>query len=178
MIYNSKFSENNYGVPISCTFAHANTHELVQTEFINTIHIEPLFVSIKRSHTSREEGQYSNIHSTETKMMLFYKDREKTKPAIPYIDILFKGTRYERITKYKPNFPKWPMLIIDTYENTEEFNLRNINLKTEMYLGTDIDSFNSTGKMPSDLDEPRYEWSAQKTEILYSLSDSPFFIII
>lgn len=59
--------------------------------------------------------------------MLFYKDREKTKPAIPYIDILFKGTRYERITKYKPNFPKWPMLIIDTDENTEEFNLRNIN---------------------------------------------------
>lgn len=48
LIYNSKFTETSYGVPITCSFSYANSHGLVETEFINTIHIEPLYVKPSR----------------------------------------------------------------------------------------------------------------------------------
>lgn len=44
LIYKSTFTPTSYGVPIMCTFAEANSHKLVETEFVNQVHIEPLFV--------------------------------------------------------------------------------------------------------------------------------------
>lgn len=106
LIYNSKFTETSYGVPITCSFSYANSHGLVETEFINTIHIEPLYVKPSRENNSYlpDYSNKSDYHSSSQLYLYFYKDREKTKPSQPYIDIIFNISMFENKCNYEPNY--------------------------------------------------------------------------
>lgn len=75
LIYNSKFTETSYGVPITCSFSYANSHGLVETKFINTIHIEPLYVKPSRENNSYlpDYSNKSDYHSSSQLYLYFIK---------------------------------------------------------------------------------------------------------
>lgn len=180
LIYNSKFTETSFGVPISCTFASVNTHELFETEFENKLVIEPLFVKFSRENVSSsydQSGSY-NYHS-EDRYLCFYKDRSKSKQAIPYIDIVFEIDEYISELTYSPDLNHWPMIKMDQTKNERNIlKKRNIDFKPKIYIGREIYSYESTGKAPMDPMEPMYMWRATEYMHNYNLKSSPFYIII
>lgn len=136
LIYNSKFTETSYGVPITCSFSYANSHGLVETEFINTIHIEPLYVKPSRENNSYlpDYSNKSDYHSSSQLYLYFYKDREKTKPSQPYIDIIFNISMFENKCNYEPNYKNWPMINANCTDKTERIIMRNIDFKSKYML--------------------------------------------
>ena len=180
LIYNSRFTETSYGVPITCSFSYANSHGLVETEFVNTVHIEPLFV--KSSH---ENSQYlpdysnkSNYNSSSQLYLYFYKDREKTKPSQPYTDIIFNINMYENKCQYEPDYKHWPMITANCTDKREEIKIRNIDFKSKIYIGLNSSYYESTGPMPGKPNEPVRMWNATEFTREYSLQNSPFYQII
>ncbi len=182
LIYNSYFTEHAYGVPISCSFTTANTHRLVETEFVNHVHLEPLFVkfSYDNSRYNSDYGNSGNYYSSSDRYLKFYKDRQKTKPAYPYTDIVFEVTKTVRQTRYYPDYQRWPMIKMDvTRDEKELIKIRNIQYKSQIYVGLESSFYESTGKMPGmDPYEPMYHWNALEYYCNYYLKSSPFFIII
>lgn len=136
LIYNSKFTETSYGVPITCSFSYANSHGLVETKFINTIHIEPLYVKPSRENNSYlpDYSNKSDYHSSSQLYLYFYKDREKTKPSQPYIDIIFNISMFENKCNYEPNYKNWPMINANCTDKTERIIMRNIDFKSKYML--------------------------------------------
>lgn len=179
LIYHSQFDEHNYGVPITCSFTYANTHGLVETEFENKIYIEPLYVQTERVKTSsssgRENGEYYYSHSF---YLNFYKDRNKTKVAIPTPDIIFSINHITSTCKYTPDYSHWPMIMMDYKREDENITIRNISYKSRIYVGTETAYYTSTGKTPSKPMEPMYHWEATEYNSHYYLESSPFFITI
>ncbi|WP_373720808.1 thiol-activated cytolysin family protein [Bacteroides heparinolyticus] len=175
LIYNSQFTQYSYGVPIMCSFSYANSHGLVETEFVNTVYIEPLYVDVTRENSSSyDERNYSS-----SMYLNFYHDRAKTKPAIPATDIIFTVNKYESTCQYYPDYQHWPMIKIDCTDKQETLNIRNISFKSRIFVGTNRTWYESTGPMPSGKpSEPVYTWSAHEEHCLYTLSSSPFYIII
>lgn len=180
LIYNSKFTETSYGVPITCSFSYANSHGLVETEFINTIHIEPLYVKPSRENNSYlpDYSNKSDYHSSSQLYLYFYKDREKTKPSQPYIDIIFNISMFENKCNYEPNYKNWPMINANCTDKTERIIMRNIDFKSKIYVGYNSSYYESTGSMPMEPNEPMRMWNATEYTREYSLLNSPFYQII
>lgn len=180
LIYNSKFTETSYGVPITCSFSYANSHGLVETEFINTIHIEPLYVKPSRENNSYlpDYSNKSDYHSSSQLYLYFYKDREKTKPSQPYIDIIFNISMFENKCNYEPNYKNWPMINANCTDKTERIIMRNIDFKSKIYVGYNSSILESTGSMPMEPNEPMRMWNATEYTREYSLLNSPFYQII
>ena len=179
-VYNSKFTETSYGVPITCSFSYANSHGLVETEFINTIHIEPLYVKPSRENNSYlpDYSNKSDYHSSSQLYLYFYKDREKTKPSQPYIDIIFNISMFENKCNYEPNYKNWPMINANCTDKTERIIMRNIDFKSKIYVGYNSSYYESTGSMPMEPNEPMRMWNATEYTREYSLLNSPFYQII
>ena len=180
LIYNSKFTETSYGVPITCSFSYANSHGLVETEFINTIHIEPLYVKPSRENNSYlpDYSNKSDYHSSSQLYLYFYKDREKTKPSQPYIDIIFNISMFQNKCNYEPNYKNWPMINANCTDKTERIIMRNIDFKSKIYVGYNSSYYESTGSMPMEPNEPMRMWNATEYTREYSLLNSPFYQII
>lgn len=178
LIYQSRFTEHAYGVPIQCTFAYANTHEIVETEFINSVHIEPLFV-----HEARENTQYSpdtsngDFTSSNNYKLYFYRNREKTLQAYPNQDIIFNVNLRKVTIVTQPDYDRWPMLYMTHSEETTKRQYRNLEHKSIMYIGTEYSSRTSFGTPPKP-DGPIVKWSSTEYHSQYSLESSPFFIKI
>lgn len=182
LIYNSHFTEYAYGVPISCSFTTANTHRLVETEFVNHIQLEPLFVHFSRdNYKSIPYYPSDNYESSSQIYLKFYKDRQKTKPAYPYTDIVFEVSKTVRHYRYYPDFQRWPMIKVDVIKNENEIlKIRNIQYKPQIYVGQELSYYHSSGKRPggSSHPEPMYYWDADEYYCNYYLESSPFFIKI
>lgn len=178
LIYNSTFTEHSYGVPISCTFNYANTHKLVETEFENVVNIEPLFVNVCRtkiqSYSGGENGAYGYLFDCHLK---FYKDRTHKITACPAPDICFRVIQRKTNTHYTPVYNKWPMINMKTSYEEIIIDKRNISNETQIYLGRESSSYESTGPTPSSPKEPFYMWEAYEYDSSYNLQSSPFFII-
>lgn len=180
LIYNSKFTQQSYGVPIACSFSYANTHGLVETEFENTLYIEPLFVRLSRENSSYTPSYGSNDYWSSNQVYLnFYKDRQKTKPATPYTDILFEVSYYSNSCRYYPNLKRWPMIEADCRSESGIKQIRNINFTSRIYVGSESSFYESTGPEPGGSPyEPMYFWEANEYSYMYSLLSSPFFITV
>lgn len=178
LIYNSKFTETSFGVPIACSFSDANTHQLVETEFVNTSFVEPLYVKVNRENSVYEPDASSNNYRSSANIVLnFFKDREKTKPAYPYTDIYFEVQKNENKCIYTPNQNNWPEILMDCESSSDLLKLRNINLSNRLVVGTEFSSYESNGPEPMP-DEPRRYWEATDYQLNYNLRSSPFFITI
>ncbi len=178
MIYKSRFTEEAYGVPISCTFAYANSHEIVELEIENTIYIEPLFVSIDRAESrgySDDKGLYSS--SSSDIYLSFYRDREKTKKAFPKPDIEFRVTRCHRENHYYPDYNNWPAILIDSDDNEELVCLRNVDYKPMIYVGSDYYQYSQSGPAPLSPMQSiyQYQWEANEKSVSHTFHNSPFF---
>lgn len=182
LIYNSKFTQHSYGVPITCSFSYANSHGLVETEFVNTVYIEPLFVHFEYGKGSYSSGSNGNYNNSRPIYLNFYKDRAKTRTAIPYIDLVFNVRKYENFCRYYPNYERWPMIEANCEDKTKEMQIRNIHFKTEIYVGDQVSYYQSDGPSPGSNNngrpEPMYAWQADEYFSSYSLQASPFYIII
>lgn len=178
LIYNSKFSETSFGVPISCTFSYANTHGLVETEFVNHLQIEPLFVKFSKENSKYNQDYSSNNYWASSQRYLnFYKDRAKTKPAYPYTDIIFELTETINSARYYPDYKNWPMIKADYSKTSNKLKIRNISLKSRLYVGGENSYYESDGKVPERF-EPMRIWEAREYSRTYNLSASPFFISV
>lgn len=180
LISESKFTPTDYGVPITCSFANANTHDMVEIEFENTLYIEPLYVQIKKENI-KHEGSYENnyLNSSKDFYIYFYKDREKTKQAIPYTDIIFNVIENETTIHYFPDYNQWPDIIEEYNIKHNNITIRNIAFNSKIYVGSEIIHYESSGKAPSGSPyESSYVWEANKLIKMYSLKDSPFYLKI
>ena len=178
MIYKSRFTEEAYGVPISCTFAYANSHEIVELEIENTIYIEPLFVSVDRAESrgySDDKGLYSS--SSSDIYLSFYRDREKTKKAFPKPDIEFRVTRCHTEKHYYPDYNNWPAILIDSDDNEELVCLRNVDYKPMIYVGSDYYEYSQSGPAPLSPMQSiyQYQWEANEKSVSHTFHKSPFF---
>lgn len=119
---------------------------MVETEFINTIHIEPLYVKPSRENNSYlpDYSNKSDYHSSSQLYLYFYKDREKTKPSQPYIDIIFNISMFENKCNYEPNYKNWPMINANCTDKTERIIMRNIDFKSKIYVGYNSSYYEST----------------------------------
>nr|WP_315402506.1 thiol-activated cytolysin family protein [uncultured Sphingobacterium sp.] len=179
LIFNSKFTETSFGVPIACSFSDANTHQLVETEFVNTTYIDPLYVKVSRENSVYEPDASSNNYRSSANIVLnFFKDRQKSKPAYPYTDIFFEVEKNESNCKMVANQLDWPEILMDCNSDSELLKLRNINISNRLSIGTELSSYESNGPEPSDPSEPRRNWSAIDHHLNYQLKSSPFFIVI
>lgn len=179
LIYNSKFTPQSYGVPIKCSFAYANSHELVETEFRNVVQVEPLFVQVKMLNSqyaedSRVVGDYTSSSSSH---MYFWKDREKTKTAIPYTDIIFTVQKSVEDILYKPDYNRWPMIYMTPSTEVSYTQKRNIDFETSMFMGHNSGYRISTGPTPIS-GEPIRQWQSVEHSVRHTLCSSPFFLII
>ncbi len=181
LIYNSTFTGTSYGVPIACSFSDANTHQLVETEFENTTYIEPLYVSLSRENAiSNSDPSGLSYHNSAMLYLNFFKDRQKTKPAQPYTDIIFEIRRYESSCDRKAVYPNGsgPAMIDMNCTNDEEnIKMRNIGLTNRIFIGNETSSYESSGPMPSPKDPPMH-WTATEFQRSFTLKQSPFFIRI
>lgn len=174
LIYNSQFTQYSYGVPIMCSFSYANTHGLVETEFVNTVYIEPLYVDVIKKRSSSYENDYSD-----SMYLYFYRDRAKTKPTIPSTDIIFIVNMYESTCEYYPDYQNWPLIKIDRTTKNKTINIRNINFKSSVFVGNNCRRYESTGPTPSGKpNQPVYMWNAHEYSCHYTLASSPFYIIV
>lgn len=178
MIYKSRFTEEAYGVPISCTFAYANSHEIVELEIENTIYIEPLFVSVDRAESrgySDDKGLYSS--SSSDIYLSFYRDREKTKKAFPKPDIEFRVTRCHTEKHYYPDYNNWPAILIDSDDNEELVCLRNVDYNPMIYVGSDYYQYSQSGPAPLSPMQSiyQYQWEANEKSVSHTFHKSPFF---
>ena len=169
LIYNSKFTETSYGVPITCSFSYANSHGLVETEFVNVLHIEPLFVHFAYDNYEYQADKNDYWHREYCERRLyFYKDRQKKIPARPGPDIIFNVSWYEGKCHEQ----------IDEGEECEEIRgkeqFRNINYDIKLYIGSEYDIYNSDGPRP---DKDEVDWECERHIKSYNLDSSPFYII-
>lgn len=180
LIYHSTFTQTSYGVPISCSFSYANSHGLVETEFVNTLYIEPLFVKVtqENSHYSRDYSG-ENYRSSSQIYLNFYKNREKTQESTPYIDIVFNIDYRESSCRLFPDYNQWPMIDMECKDKYEKIKLRNIGFKSKILVGTELSYYESDGPTPGGKPhEPMYAWRADEFRSHYSLEPSPFYKII
>ena len=178
MIYNSKFTEHSYGVPIRCTFAYANSHELVETEFTNVLYIDPLFVSYQKLNSDYYENtEYGDYYYSSDIFMYFYKDREKTKTATPNSELIFTINKYQSEAVYQPDYDRWPMIYMTTLNDNEVIKWQNTNQATSKYVGKEYSYRESTGPGPQ-MGDIIYQWRAVENSCHYTLAESPFFLII
>lgn len=195
MIHNSRFTETNFGVPISCTFAYANTHSMVETEFVNQLYIEPLYVQVE--HKDKQQSISSVVQSYTSKAYLnFFKNREKTKKAIPYTDIQFPIS-YTNISLHRyTNNDIWPKKVINDTNNSKEIKIRNLKYQSSIYLGDvedyryEIGNYNGTpnsstnsnsgssGGVIANYGAKNYNWTYINRIKKFSLHTSPFYIIV
>lgn len=174
LIYNSHFTQHSYGIPIMCSFSYANSHGLVETEFVNTVYIEPLYVQVSRENVRSYTNDY-----TDSMYLNFYRNRSKTISAIPYTEITFKVNKNECTCCYSPNYDRWPMVQMNCTSNIEDTIIRNINFKSRIFVGENRSFYESSGPMPgSDPRAPVYRWDAYEYSCSYTLHSSPFYIII
>ena len=169
LIYNSKFTETSYGVPITCSFSYANSHGLVETEFVNVLHIEPLFVHFAYDNYEYQADKNDYWHREYCERRLyFYKDRQKKIPARPGPDIIFNVSWYEGKCHEQ----------IDEGEECEEIRgkeqFRNINYDIKLYIGAQYDIYQSDGPRP---DKDEVDWECDREVKGYNLDSSPFYII-
>lgn len=180
LIYNSRFTQHSYGVPIMCSFSYANSHGLVETEFVNTVYIEPLYVHVSRENVKYYPNTGNGGYSYSDEMYLnFYRNRSKTTPAIPYTDIIFEVNMYESTCNYSPNYANWPEIEVTGTSLNVDTKIRNINFKSKIFVGQNLSYYQTTGKEPgSNPFEPVYVWEANEYTCQYSLRSSPFYITI
>lgn len=178
LIYNSRFSEHSFGVPITCSYSYANSHALVETKFTVPIYIEPLYVKMTRENSNYYPGQGSDYSASADLYLSFYKDRAKTKQAYPYTDIIFNVTERVQELRYFPNYDNWPMIEIESIRDEETIHkMRNIKLQSRMSVGIETSSYTSDGPEPS-FDEPMRVWEAREHHRQFYLQSSPFFLTI
>jgi len=180
LICNSTFTEHSYGVPILCSFSYANSHELAEVEFTNQIYLEPLYVKLARDSKIDRDHSSNNYNSSTSVKLAFYKDREKTLPAYPYVDIIFPIDHHLSEIHYFVG-SNWPEIKSEQTKNeNNRILLRNISYKSELPVGYELSFYESTGKAPgtSKHPEPMYNWDANERIESYSLESSPFYIII
>lgn len=179
LIYNSKFTETSFGVPISCTFAYANTHGLVETEFVNHLQIEPLFVKLYRIHQPYTYWYNGPDYNSSSDIYLyFFKDRAKTKAANPYTDIIFEVTEISHKDHYYNVFGEGSKVFYKPSTKTEYLKLRNKNLKSNLYLGKETASCSTVGKQPTGNGPLTSYWEKNICYHIYRLENSPFYIIV
>jgi len=169
MIYKSQFSSTSYGVPISCSFGYANTHELVEVEFENKLVIEPLFVA----HTKRNQsygGSKNDYTNKSDSYLYFYKDREKARPTQPYTDIVFNVREIKDSSESKPD-ERGRIYRFNEKSSTNYLKIRNIKLGSSLYVGSNIDFHQEVGTL-----FPRGSyWRSQDASTRYVLDGSPFY---
>lgn len=170
LVYNSKFNQNNYGVPIACSFSYANSHILVEAEFESPIFIEPLYVDFRRdnySYTADVNGYWSRSYCN--RVMYFYKDRQKTIPARPTPDIIFEIPWSYGYCREKND--------IEGEECTDDNGidlLRNIKYDVKLYVGEEYSIYQSDGERPAEGAE--MDWECSRESLYRALRLSPFFI--
>lgn len=180
LIYNSKFSETNYGVPISCTFSYANSHKLAEIEFEQNIFVEPLFVKMREEKIDLGKNSNYDYNNRFDLYLDFYKDREKTIKSRPDKNIIFsiKKDEVDRYYKYEYSSPEekhkaFPQFSFDTYSKI--INLRNIDFKSSIFVDTGEDYFYTypietyPGKF---IEKTKEHWCS------FSLKESPFYLEI
>lgn len=178
LIYNSTFTEHSYGVPIACSFSYANSHALVETEFENTLVLQPLFVFMNNENTTNRYLDYGGYYRNSSVYLNFYEDRAKTKTSRPYTDIVFEIEKKVSEVRYYTEQKKWPM-ISSEFKNTNERSLvRNIKFDTKILIGDEVHSYIMDGPEPTGPKQPYYRWEGIQKDCRYNLLDSPFFIKI
>lgn len=178
LIYNSKFTATSFGVPIACSFSDANTHQLVETEFVNTSFVEPLYVKVAKENSYYQpDASSSNYRSGADVVLHFFKDREKTKPVSPYTDIYFEVQKSENNCQYNLSTINWQEILVDCQDSSDLLKLRNISLSNKLNIGAERSYYESSGPEPSP-DEPRRPWNATEYRLNYYLRESPFFIVV
>lgn len=182
LIHNSTFSSTGYGVPIACSFTYANTHKIVETEFTNTIHIEPLFVKERQERGYSTQGEYDSYSYSHHVYLDFYRDREGKRVAIPHTDIIFYYNVSESRCKYTPDYNRWPMIRKTCDETYERFSKRNIDFKSSIYIGNIFGFYESDGPMPGTGNQKKgyiYTWEANEFRRSISIEkNSPFYRFI
>lgn len=181
LIYNSRFTENSFGVPITCSFSYANNHDLVEVEFSNPIYIEPLYVKVseenQNSYYSSSNGDYQ--HSAQI-YLNFYKDRAKMKPTQPYIDIVFEIYKTTQTARYYSDPKNWHRILVDERNTKEYIKMRNINIKQKIYVGDNKGYHETTGTPPYSSSTPGIVtiWEANEYNQYHYLTSSPFYLIV
>ena len=180
LIYNSRFTQHSYGVPVMSSFSYANSHGLVETEFENTVYIEPLYVYVSRENIQSDTNTGNEGYSYYDQMYLnFYSNRSKTKATIPYTDIIFNINMNEQTCNYFPDYSRWPKLEMNCTSKNEDTKIRNIDFKSRIYVGSNTTFYESSGKKPGSVPyKPVYVWDALGYSRQYSLYSSPFYIKI
>lgn len=172
LIYNSRFTETSYGVPITCSFSYANSHGLVETEFVNILHIEPLFVDFAHDNYSYDADINDYWHREYCDRTLhFYKDRQKKTPARPNPDIVFDISWHE--SKCQGHIDQDED---DCKEDRGRIIMRNIDYDTKLFVGSEYDIYNSDGPIPDSHEE--IDWEDYSEIKNYNLESSPFYIIL
>ena len=180
LIYNSKFSETNYGVPISCTFSYANSHKLAEIEFEQNIFVEPLFVKMREEKIDLGKNSNYDYNNRFDLYLDFYKDREKTIKSRPYHDIVFKIKKDEVdryfTYEYDPSDGKEKGIPGFSYDNYSKIiQLRNLDFKSSIFVdkGEMYDYQCPSEKSGDKIIEKSHEhWCS------FSLKESPFYLKI
>lgn len=178
LIYNSTFTEHSYGVPIACSFSYANSHALVETEFENTLVLQPLFVYIDNKDITNNHAEYTGYSRHSPVYLRFYEDREKTKTGRPYTDIVFEIEKTVNEVRYYTEQKKWPMISSELKNTKERSLVRNIKFDTNLFIGNEIHSYIMDGPEPGGMGQSYYRWEGIQKDCSYNLLDSPFFIKI
>ena len=180
LIYNSKFSETNYGVPISCTFSYANSHKLAEIEFEQTVFVEPLFVKMREENIYIENDSDYFYNSRFNLYLDFYKDREQTIKSRPYHDIVFKITKDEVdryfTYEYDPSDGIEKAIPGFSYNNYSKIiQLRNIDLKSSIFVDK---GERYHYQCPSEKSGDKIIEKTTEHWCSFSLKDSPFYLKI
>lgn len=178
LIYNSQFTQNSYGVPVACSFSYANSHGLVEAEFENFIHIEPLFVKVIIEDYEYRYTDDINYYYSGKEYLNFYKDREGKNPAYPNTDITFVIRKSERQNNCSPDKLNWKIMKCKEHSSLEYNTLRNINFKSKIFMGDYNVSYSTIGKMPTCQQDLKNKYEEIEFHKLNSLEKSPFFILL
>lgn len=169
LVYNSKFDQNSYGVPIACSYSYANTHRLVEAEFESVIRIEPLYVHFARdnySYQSDVNGYWSKEHCD--RVLYFYKDRQKQNPARPTPEIIFEIYWSSASCRERD----WEDEVCT--DETGIRLLRNIGYDTKLKVDSEYDIYRCDGERPDENED--VDWESSRELRSLSLQENPFFI--
>lgn len=134
-IKKGKFSKEEPGVPIFCTFNHVRDNSPVKVKFKYNIKKEPLYVELVHKPTANKN---SETVGTGDLYLYFYKNRSKI-PTIAPPSIIFKL----KSTRADKSFYEEETI------HVEEFEYQNAGYQTSMLIKPDIFTRHRTPRHPT-----------------------------
>lgn len=167
----------NYGTRTPLRKVPRRRYYHVETEFINNFVLEPLFIYKSAENTIYTTLEYEGYHRSSTIYLNFYENRERTKTARPYTDIVFEIIKNVDETRYFTEQKKWPIISSEFKIQQERTIVRNIKFDTKLLIGYDVSNYVKDGPEPgSEIGDSYYRWEGKQYKCRYNLLDSPFFI--